>query len=248
MGWHPLARPEWKNSWGGDGVIAVSSMSLVKSSLMCIPEPASNAQTQSSSLPLVSSNQSLQQDPSSSFPSGDLSGLCQGCSAATTDVQCLLWTSSQRIKASGPPMGVGWADGQPSPQDARPLQCLLLKYPQLQRKKKTNKPGKTQRKSHVVVLTSSLTLAEPDLAEAELQRGSPKHRAKMPVQGTTFAGSLCQVPPGFTPTLPFRLEIFHPGVFFFPDSSAKSRSQRDEKLGQPNSPRFAGGMLPFTGR
>lgn len=131
---------------GGDGVIAVSSMSLVKSSLMCIPEPASNAQTQSSSLPLVSSNQSLQQDPSSSFPSGDLSGLCQGCSAATTDVQCLLWTSSQRIKASGPPMGVGWADGQPSPQDARPLQCLLLKYPQLQRKK-TNKPGKTQRKS-----------------------------------------------------------------------------------------------------
>lgn len=45
MGWHPLARPEWKNSRGGDGVTAVPAclyMSLVQSTLMCIPERAAH--------------------------------------------------------------------------------------------------------------------------------------------------------------------------------------------------------------
>lgn len=66
--------------------------------------------------------------------------------------------------------------GQASPQDARPLHCLLLQYPQLQRQKKIL--GKPQRNSFVMVVTSPLTLAEHDLAGAELQSSSRKHRSK----------------------------------------------------------------------
>lgn len=43
MGRHLLARPEWKNSREGGGVTAASTISLVQSTLMCIPEPASKA-------------------------------------------------------------------------------------------------------------------------------------------------------------------------------------------------------------
>lgn len=130
MGRHLLARPEWKNSQEGGGVRAVFSMSLVRSVLMCIPEPASKAQIQSSSLLLVSRACEI---PGLHFHQAIYLGCVRVVLAVPQMCNICCGQAAKGSKPLGRLPEWGGLTGQPSPQDLRPLQCLLLKYPQFQR-------------------------------------------------------------------------------------------------------------------
>lgn len=115
--------------------------------------------------------------------------------------------------------------GQPSPQDVRPLQCLLLEYPQTQRQENLGNP----RGNHLSWWHHLLHRQNMTWPEQSHRMALENTEVKMSARGTTFVGSVCQVLPGFSPTLHFRAEIFHPRVFFFPSFSANSHSQRDKE-------------------
>lgn len=79
-------------------------------------------------------------------------------------------------------------------------------------------------------------------------RKAPKSaETKTSARGATIVRSVCQVLPGFCLTLPFRDEIFHPWVFFFPSLSESSQGTGSTGAGMSKCLEVCWGMVPFMG-